>query len=411
MRERKMKMVDSTEDLARESLNPARRRFMAGAAGVGVITFASSVAISSAHAQGLSGDELPQPAGIRPKGMLDNRFPVTYRQSVPQGMAVLTEFFAALASRDLRAIAKTLHYPFAIYEGTHPIVVASERDLLANPPPSLNTTGRGNTPIVAGSYDMLDSLELHTFNPVNVGLSLVFSRYSAGGEKLDVHQGIYSVTNNDGRWAIQLASLIESPVAQTQVDYDDAAEAFLRERRNWMLGWTENDAALLSRNRSSPGRQASVGGGTGAPDPETGQRGGGGPGAFTFFSSARKGQPMEPYGARGVPTRLQVRDVPRQGAGEAGTNQYPFDYFNELAGGGVGKYGYTLVLPDTRLLHATVNKAHTYGGYIRYTDDGVYISETRNLGIITYDNADRRWGSASSFGQSMYRDRTNDRVI
>ncbi|HEY0164031.1 MAG TPA: hypothetical protein VGB39_01520, partial [Sphingomicrobium sp.] len=249
--------------------------------------------------------------------MLDNRFPVTYRQSVPQAVAVLTEFFASLASRDLAALARTLHYPFALYEGIHPVVIASERELLASPPAALNVTGRGQSPIPAGSYDMLDKLELHTFNPVNVGLELVFSRYTAQGDKLDTHQGIYAVTNNGGRWAIQLASLIEVPVGQEQVDYNDAAEAFLRERRNWMLGWTENDAELLSRNRSAPGRQASIGGGTGSPDAETGQPGGGGPGAFTFFSSARRGRPMEPYGARDVKSRLQVRDVQRRAPGAA----------------------------------------------------------------------------------------------
>jgi hypothetical protein len=61
-----------------------------------------------------------------------------------------------------------------------------------------------------------------------------------------------------------------------------------------------------------------------------------------------------------------------------------FVAFAKSAGGGVGKWAYSITTPDARVLHATVDKAHTYGGYNRYTADGTLISESISLGIITY---------------------------
>src|SRR5215831_15496985 len=350
------------------NLDVSRRNFIGGAmlgfAGIAAIDLRSAQAQTSA--QPPAADIPPKPVGLKPHAMFDCRFPQSYETAVPAAMSVLTQYFAALAKRDLRAMAKTFHYPFAIYEGTEAIVVESETNLLANPPPSLNvagtlppgTQGHGGLTIRKGSYDMLDTLQLHTFNPVNVGLELVFSRYDAHGEKLEVCQGIYGVTNNDGRWAIQLASTIYTPANQMNVEYRDAVEHQLRSGRDWMMGWSYSDGKLLNMRPGSPGKQASIAGGT-------------------------------------------------RGTGENYTPDR-FERFDKLASGQVGKYGYTLVLPNQRVLHATVNKAHTFGGYIRYTPESVMISETRSLGIITYNYG--QWGSAGGFGQSMYRDRSNDQL-
>ena len=53
-----------------------------------------------------------------------------------------------------------------------------------------------------------------------------------------------------------------------------------------------------------------------------------------------------------------------------------------------------------------MNKAHTFGGYIRYTADSRPTSETHSLGIMTYKNG--RWGSSGGIGVTMYHDWTND---
>ena len=395
-----------------------RRNFM-GAAVAGFVTVAASASAGSYAVETAISDAPPRPAGLKPNAMFDCRFPAAYENSVPAAMTVLTQYFSALAQRDSRAMARSFHYPFAIYEGIEATVVDSESNFLSDPPPSMNVIGtipaglqgRGGLTVRKGSYDMLDVLQVHTFNPVNVGLELVFSRYDADGEKLEVCQGIYGVTNNDGRWAIQLASTIYTPAGQIDVEYRDALEHQLRSGRDWMLGWSESDGKLLAMRASSPGKQASISGGTGgdltlnAPTRRTGT---GGPGAEYFLGSAAANRPMDLYGSKDVKSRLAVRDSRGESGSAEPYTQERFRDFDRLAAGQVGKYGYTRVLPDERVLHATVDKAHTFGGYVRYTPESVMISETRSLGIITYDHG--RWGAAGSLGQSMYRDRSNDRL-
>jgi hypothetical protein len=208
-----------------------------------------------------------------------------------------------------------------------------------------------------------------------------------------------------------MASTIYTPANQKGVEYRDAVEHQLRSGRDWMMGWSESDGKLLSMRPSSPGKHASISGGTGGDmtgGSTQGRPGAGGPGADYFLRSAEANRPMDLYGSKGVKSRLNVR----QSRGERGTGESytpeRFKRFDRLAAGQVGKYGYTLVLPNQRVLHATVDKAHTFGGYIRYTPESVMISETRSLGIITYNYG--QWGSAGGFGQSMYRDRSNDQL-
>jgi hypothetical protein len=82
--------------------------------------------------------------------------------------------------------------------------------------------------------------------------------------------------------------------------------------------------------------------------------------------------------------------------------------FIELAGGAVGEYSYTRDLPARPVsIHATHDKAHTLGGYLRYTANGTLISETRSVGIRIYKGG--HWGSAGSLGQVTHHDRSNSR--
>jgi hypothetical protein len=348
------------------------------------------------------------PAGWRDGAMLDGRFPVAFEGSVPAAMQVLMAHFTALSRRDLAAIADTLHFPFAIYEGVQADVYETRAAFLDQPPRQFDFSGamaakgHGGLSVMPGSYDMLARLELHTFNPINVGLALSYARHAPWGEKLETCEGVYAVTNNDGRWAIQLASTIFTPAFQEPVQYRDAVEANLRHGRDWMLGWSHSDAELLASRRPSPGRQASVSGGSKVRESDPV----GGPMAGNFLASARTRRPMSLYGTEGVASRLSVRQIATGEQAQAHTPQSQFDNFNNAARGGFESYGYTLVLPGQRVLHATVDKAHTFGGYIRYTPQSETISETHSLGIMTY--VDQVWGAAGMLGQCMYRDRTND---
>jgi len=332
------------------------------------------------------GADVPTPAGLKPLGQLDARFPVAYETSVPDAMRVMTNWMAALANRDPGAMARQLHFPFALFEGTEPIVIESAEAFLAAPPATLDVAHRGDSAVQAGSYDLLDKLELLIFCPVAVGLALSFTRYTAGGHKLCQCDGIYAVTNNDGLWAIELASTIHTPAAEIGQVYNDAIEANLRRGRDWMLGYSLRDQALLNSTRR-PGRNANIA--IYGPRERAG--------------AARGGNPMGGYVSRGVKSRLRVFEVSAEQISRADAN---FREFAKWAGGGVGDWDYTMNHPDARVLHACPNKVHTLSGYIRYTRDHTEISETRGLGISVYRN--NAWAPAGGLGNVMlHHDRTN----
>jgi hypothetical protein len=368
-------------------------------------------------------EELPEPKNIKPGAMLDARFPVYYKTSVPEAMRLLTEYFAAYNDRDMAAVAKTLHFPYATYEGTEPLIYKTERDFLNNPPPSIHESTGSDSQLRPGTYDIMDVLQVQTFNPVNVGLELCYSRYRADGYRIGINQGIYAITNNDGKWGIQLSSIIFTPTEYMGQKYNDAEEAMLRQGRTGMAAFGDHDYDLLTN----------LGWGTGAGNRRRAQKTAsiaGAPGATTFFLSGWAGKPVEPYNSKGRKSRLVVSGVPdaaeinalsaehdaiadyERGLGK--TNIVRADgkpgWFFAMAGGGVGHYGYTMHLNDSRVLHAGPEKAHSIGGYIRYTKDNVFISETRSLSITVYDKRAQAWVGSGGMGQSMRRDRSNDEL-
>jgi hypothetical protein len=361
--------------------NSAKAGFAGALALVPTAGFGEKSADTSAQMQ----DPQP-PNGIRRLAQLDSRFPVTFEASVPQAMSVLTAYFRALSARDLAGMAQCLHFPFATYEGTDPVMVESREALMANPPLSMNVTAQGPTLIEKGSYDMLDSLELHTYNPVNVALSLCYSRFDADGKKSLDCKGIYGITNDDGKWGIELMSTIFTPADQLHVAYKDAVEATLRLQENWMLGYTLRDQSVLNSTHQL-GPQANLS----PPEPRSNA------------GNARNGNPMDGYRTVGVKRRLHVSTVTPESIAKMDAN---FPEFANWAGGGVGLWDYTLNLPGARALHVSVNKVHSFGGYVRYTKEGVVTSESHVLQIVTYKN--ERWGTAGALGIMMYHDRTGD---
>jgi hypothetical protein len=366
-------------------------------------------------------EELPEPKNLKPGGMLDARFPVYYRTSVPEAMRLVTEYFAAFNDRDMAAVARTLHFPYATYEGAEPLVYKSAEEFVRNPPPSIYEDSKPDSQYRPGSYDIMDVLQVHTFNPVNVGLELSYTRYRADGYRIGINQGIYAITNNDGKWGIQLSSIIFTPTEFIGVQYKDAEEAMLRQGRTGMAAFGDHDYDLLTNlgwgrgegSRRAARKTASIAGA---------------PGATTFFLSGWAGKPMEPYNSKGRKSRLSVAGTPDAAEinalsavhnpiadYERGLNKTNIvtasgqpGWFFAMAGGGVGRYGYTMHLGDSRVLHAGPEKAHSIGGYIRYTKDNVFISETRSLGITVYDKHAKEWVGAGGLGQSIRRDRTND---
>lgn len=378
--------------------NPSRRRFFAAAGTLGAIGgFGLKPIGGGASAQGQY--DFPLPANLRPGAQLDSRFPVSFTEPVTEGMRLVIAFFTALNQRDVVAMADTLHFPFAIYEDIEPLVYQTREDFIANPPPTLNATGSGFTRIAEDSYDLLEGLNVHLYCPVGGVFSLDYARYNAQGFKLFDCQGVYSVTNNDGRWAIQLVSTIWHEVGFEDNDYPDAEVTHRVGSQGYLSAFGYRDEELL--NDRSTGR------GSFEPELPVGTRRASvsfGYGPRGRSQNARDNDPMQGWIVSGVTSRLNVSEV--SAADGTGTLNTRLDEFVDLAGGTVGDYSYTRLRPDRPLvLHATHDKAHVLNGYWRYTADGSLISETRGVGIRIWKGG--RWGDAGGLGQVTHHDRSN----
>jgi hypothetical protein len=371
-----------------------RRRFVQSVGAAGMFG-----AFAGLGGQTPAADDFPKPAGLRPGAQLDSRFPVSFQTPVTEGMKLMVEYFTALSQRDVQGIARTLHFPFAIYEDIEPIVVQSAADFVATPPPSLNP-GAGKSRIMPRSYDLLEGINVHVYCPVGAAFSLSFTRYTPDGHKLLVSDGVYSVTNNDGRWAIQLVSTIVREADFIGVTYPDAEAAATRAEQNYLAAFGYGNEAILNDPSTSRGtyeppfpvgtRTASVNFGYG---PRERAR------------DAREQHPMSGWKVKGVKTRLVVNT---RSASERTINTN-LPEFNSLAGGTVGTYAYTRDRPIRPVsIHATHDKAHILNGYFRYTADGTLISETRSVGIRIYKAG--HWGSAGSLGQVTHHDRSNSKA-
>ena len=393
-------------DMAREGdkRRPSRRSFMqavgvVGMAGAGGLTAGIGVSQAAAQQPAAGAPEFAQPSGLRRGAQLDSRFPVSFATTVSEGLRLVTEYFTALNQRNLEGLARTLHFPFAIYENVDPVVVNTQADFLRTPPPTLNWTGRGLSRVLRGSYDMLESINVHLYCPVGGAFSLSFLRYTPDGHPLLRCDGIYSVTNNDGRWAIQMASTIVHEGDFRFVAYPDAEAADIRGNQNYLAAFGYGNEAILNdplTGRGSYEEPWPVGTSTASV--------GFGYGPRERSRDAREGRPMTGWRTKGVASRLSVSTVTEASRTRGITTNLA--EFAELAGGAVGEYSYTRDLPIRPVvIHSTHDKAHTMGGYVRYTAEGLPISETRSVGIRIYKHG--RWGGGGSMGQVTHHDRSN----
>jgi hypothetical protein len=97
----------------------------AGMAGVVGGSLAAPAAQAAQAGQGGAGrppaggaPEFPKPASLKQGAQLDSRFPVSFAAPVAESFKLVTEYFTALSQRDLTALGRTLHFPFAIYEAS-----------------------------------------------------------------------------------------------------------------------------------------------------------------------------------------------------------------------------------------------------------------------------------------------------
>jgi hypothetical protein len=179
----------------------------------------------------------------------------------------MTQYFAALGHRDLKGMAEMLHFPFGTFERTEAVVVRSPDELMAHAPASMNMTEHPERftdhdgYLKSGCYDVLDGIEIFNSNPVAANLSLNYNRYSPDGYKLLRCEGIYCVTNNDGKWAIQAMSTIFTPAHMAHVTYNDSIAAARRLRQDHCLAYMNQDAPAVWGPIRQLGVNLSVGAG------------------------------------------------------------------------------------------------------------------------------------------------------
>jgi|SRR6185312_9856532 len=424
-----------------------RRRFLRG----GLITFGAAGLAGLSDVSRASAADLPKvsdatdpadtvdppaPANMKKGAQLDARFPVSYRRSVPEACRVMSEHFDAIATRDYRALARTMQFPFAVVERIDTVVVASPDDLTdAKAPPSLNFSpdGEFNTNhfsrLKPGCYDMLISLEVLNYDPVHVSLAMTFDRYNKQGFRTLRCEGVYCVTNNEGHWGIQLMSTIWTPAELIGRVYEDAVQAAIRLRANHLVSYIDDDD-IIDRPRPTRGLHAGIADG----------------GIGNLFDSQLGGDPMAQFKVKGVKTRLVVSgsgDIPAElrparpagrnaaAVGVPGGDNNPdraarataldpaqrrvdrephvpkwqgiLEPYNKL-----GDHFYEGAIdPATRIIHQTADKVHRLSGAARYTTTGEEISISQEVGIIVLGtNTD--WTQNGTLRYVTTHDRNND---
>jgi hypothetical protein len=366
--------------------SPSRREFVRTAAFVGLAgaVGAAAMAPSAEGADAAEMEDPKAPKGLGPKGIPDLRFPICY-QSAPKAVKVLTQYFAALSRRDLKGMADVMHFPFGTYEGTDLAVVPTPEALLARAPASMNmnlnperfTDHDGY--LKPGAYDVFGGLEVLNSDPVRVNLAMTYYRYGPDGKMLLRCQGVY-------------ASTIFTPADLLGVTYQDTIQEAKRLRINHDLAYQVSEQDGVWARVRAYGRSGGVGGG-------------GGNGTAWQVAPDGNDKVMQLYRFKGVKNRLGVGENTPDSLAKIAIDFK--DTRDRVARAGVGYWGFPVgTLPDTRVLHATVDKAHMYSGVTRYNVTGEEISNSVEVSIITYVNG--RWGWSGSLSYITNHDRAND---
>lgn len=391
-----------------------RRAFMRGATALGILG-ATGIGLESAEAQTgqQTAAENPQaPAGM--KGTPDLRYPICYKKPAVEGVRCLMDYFAALSQRDPKGMADSMHFPFGSFEGTEAVAVKTPDDLISHAPASMNvnTTPERWTDhdsyMKAGCYDVFMGLEVYNSDPISANMGLTYDRYDRFGNKLLRCEGIYCATNNDGRWALQLASTIFTPAELIGAKYPDTEAAVKRLRIDHDLQFVTRDASL-NASTLNPGSSIGLGGG-GTPNAMVPTRTASGlKHSQTWIRMHTPGgTPMDLFRVKGVKNRLRIENITDE---ILKRNAEPVDYeeyrdtFKSL---GVGPWGWVFGMsPLDRILHTTVDKVHFITGASRYTATGEVINTNAQVMVATYRKG--RWGLSGGLSYIMIRDRGNDR--
>lgn len=373
-----------------------RRNLMKAATVAGVLggaALASSVAQAQQAARPAVEDP-KAPEGLGKNAVPDQRFPLTYQAPITEGTRVLMDHLTALSRRDIKGVADTLHYPFGSCEGTDLVEVASADALIAKPPASLNMTmnprrhSDNDGYMQPGCYDVFQGLEVMGTHPVNATIALTYDRYDKYGKKLLRCEGIYAITNNDGKWAIQFASTIFTPADMIGVVFEDTIRQAKQHRIDHTLSAQTGDESF-DRMHFRPGRTFGINGG-----------------ASWTAQVAGQERVMQGYRIKGVKSRLRMGEITADTPlrGDRGTYQ---DYWDGMGKLGLGPWGFIYgTWKEGRVVHHTANKAHVQASAVRYTAAGEEMSLAVQTMVVAYKGG--HWGSPGNLIYATPHDRNND---
>lgn len=389
-------MSDRETTGTESDVNSDRRHLMKTATVAG-IAGAIGMAAGAAQAQQASGaavEDPKAPPGMGKNAVPDQRFTFTYQAPVTNGTRMVMDHMAALSRRDINAVADTLHFPFASYEGTDLYVAKTREEFVAKPPASLNMTmsPKRHSPndgyLKPGSNDVFVGLEVMGTHPVNATIALTYDRYDSFGKKLLRCEGMYAITNNDGRWAIELASTIFTPADMIGVVFDETVRQAKLLRVNHTLSAATGDEAF-DRMTVQPGKTAGLSGGA-------------------SWTAQVKGQEevMKGYRIKGIKSRLQVRETTGNEPlrGDRGTYQ---EYWDGMGTLGLGPWGFIYgTWKEGRVVHHTADKAHVQASAVRYTAAGEEMSLAVQTMVVVYKGG--KWSSPGNLIYATVHDRNND---
>ncbi len=349
--------------------------------------------------------------------MLDNRYRVTYERSVPAAMSVITQHFAAISERNLDGIAETMHFPFAIYEQwaiRMPVIVKTKDAFIKRQPASLGMSMHPqrftdhDSWLRPGLYDVLVSAEVLQFDPTMANVAMTYDRFDENGHRLLRCEGVYAITNCDGKWGITIASTIFKPAEQIGIVSQDAVVNAYMSRKNHVQSYWDNNPDLeeLSGHDTYPSAGIT----------------GGGVGNLTANSAK---DPMAAFKTKGVKTRLSVREAPPPGprlttrqrieqrnlpppsnGNDGGARWNDTQEGFDKLGKDIERGTYAVQMLDSRIIHQSPNKVHVTLGNQRINVTGEGISTTFQTQIVTYKNG--VWASDAALGYFTTHARLND---
>ncbi|MFP6836857.1 MAG: hypothetical protein VB948_12215 [Pseudomonadales bacterium] len=115
-------------------------------------------------------------------------------------IAVMNDFLVAFNARDEVAWARTLHFPHVRVASGEVVVYANEAEFIA----AMDLDRFAQT--TSWNHSTWDEMNVIQASAAKVHITVTFSRFNAGGDKISSYRSLYVVENIDGRWGVRARS-------------------------------------------------------------------------------------------------------------------------------------------------------------------------------------------------------------